>query len=330
LPSLTALRALEAAGRRRSLTGAAQELNVSIGAISRHISLLEAHFGRPLLRRLKSGVEPTPECAEYLRSLALAFDEIDAASNRLAAGDLGRPLRIWFYSTFTTEWLASRLPAFRAAYPDIPLDFTLSTRDARWRDEDFDLALTVNPPAGPEFASTELFETRFALVCAPALQARLAAGTPLDLTGQTLLVAPNEIGFWRDVLAAIDAPPLEEQSCLRFESLSLTYQAARGGGGIALGNLFIIADDLASGRLVLPFEPVFTVELPHLLVSRKSRRSHTPLTTFRNWLISEAAASEAALAPILARHSSRIVKHRVPLARSVPASSRPAPRSSRG
>ena len=309
LPSLTALRALEAAGRRRSLTAAARELGVSVGAISRQITLLEAHFGRPLLRRLKSGVEPTPECAGYLRSLVVAFDEIDAASNRLASlSNLGGALRVSFYSTFTTEWLASRLPTFRAAHPDVQLEFTLSTRDVRWRDEDFDLALTANPPTGPGFTGTKLFDTRLALVCAPALGRLLASRAPFDLAGQTLLVAPREIRLWNHVLTAIKAPPLEEQSCLRFESLSLTYQTARGGGGIALGNLFMIADDLASGRLVLPFDSIFSIELPHLLITRQSRRGRTALTTFRSWLAAEAAATETVLSPIMARHSLEVAE----------------------
>ena len=302
LPSLNALRALEAAGRRGSLTAASQELGVSVGAISRHIQLLEAHFGRTLLRRQPSGVEPTPECAAYLRSLAEAFGEIDAASHRLASDRrLSRALRLRFYSSFTTEWLAPRLPEFRALHPDILLDFTLSTLDAQWRDDDFDMALTGMPPENSEFRRGKLFDVRIALVCAPGL---LADGAPwpgaAGLSGQTLLVAPREAALWRALLSAIGAPPLEEHTHMWFDSLSLTVQAARGGGGIALGNLFMIADDLRERRLVLPLARTFHVEAPHYLVTRRARCDNHSLTAFRAWIMDKAQTCADHLATMLA------------------------------
>lgn len=289
LPSLNALRALEAAGRRGSLSAAAKELGVSVGAISRHISLLEGHFGRTLLRRRPSGVEATPDCAGYLRVLERAFDDIDKASHNLAT-ERGRTntLRLRFYSTFTTEWLSARLGSFRARHPDIRLDFNLSIKDAEWRDDDFDMALTGRAPASEEFRSDRLFDTYLALICAPG---SLPAGPRLhqdDILRQTLLTSPRETHLWGPLLTALDIPTHGDQAQIVFDSLSMTYQAARQGAGIALGNLFMVTHDLEERRLTIATDKVFAVSLPHYIVTRRGRADSPALAAFRTWLLEEA------------------------------------------
>ena len=299
LPSLNALRAFEAAGRRGSLSAAAAELGVTVGAVSRHITLLEAHFGQPLLDRHPGGVRLTPDGAAYFRAVGSAFETIDAASRALAARGRSPALKLCFYTSFATEWLAPRLPAFRAAHPDVALDLTLATGETDW-DSDFDLAMTATPPPDDAFHRDLLFETRFALVCAPALlRAPDGIAAPADLERQTLLIAPRERPLWPDVLDAMGAAPFARQNVLEFESLSLTYQAARGCGGVALGNLFLLADDLLAGRLALPFDRVLKLALPHYLVSRRARLGNPMLTLFRRWLMDEAAHCEAMLDPVV-------------------------------
>lgn len=302
LPSLNALRAFEAAGRRGSLSGGAIELGVSVGAVSRHVALLEAHFGCALLERHRSGVRLTASGAAFLASITEAFDTIDRASRALAPRDRQRPLKLCFYTSFATEWLAPRLPAFRAAHPDVALELRLATSEADF-DSDFDLAMTATPPKDDRFYREELFDPGFALVCAPALITGPARITcPADLVSQTLLVAPRERDIWPVVLNALGAAAIASQRVLEFETLSLTYQAARGGAGVALGMLFLITDDLASGRLTLPFHTIMQMSLPHYLVIPRDRLAVPGLTAFRKWLMDEAAACSSALDHILSGH----------------------------
>lgn len=303
MPSLNALRALEAAGRRGSLSSAAKELGVSVGAVSRHITLLEGHFGRTLLRRQTSGVEPTADCAGYLASLGRAFEEIDTASHRVATErQSDSTLRLRFYSTFTTEWLSGRLPEFRALHPEIHLEFSLSIKDAAWRDDDFDMALTGRPPEGDEFRRDRLFETYLALVCSPVLLKDRQWMEPGELAREALLTSPRETELWCPLLKALRAPATVRQLSIGFDSLSMTYQAARRGAGIALGNLFLIADDLRERRLVVPINQVFAAHLPHYVVTRRGRPDSPALTAFRNWLLNATHAAEAELAALLHRH----------------------------
>jgi len=289
LPSLNALRAFEAAGRCGSLTGAAHELKVSVAAISRHVALLEAHFGRPLLRRHRTGVDPTADGAAYLREIGRAFDVIDGASRALA--DVATPdrLNLRFYTTFTTEWLAPRLPAFRAAHGDIELDFALSTRDADLRSDAFDLALTAVRPTSPDLHVDRLFEMVVTLVCAPELGASIKGVD--DLAAQTLLFSRREIPMWNSLLAELGLPPLGACRRLEFDALSLTFQAARNGGGVALGNIFFLADDMRKNKMVAPLDLCLRFEVPHYLVCRSARLTDPAVAQFREWILGESAAT---------------------------------------
>ena len=298
LPSLNALRAFEAAGRLGSLTAAAQELRVSVAAISRHVTLLEAHFGQRLLRRHRLGVEPTPPGAAYLAEIGAAFTRIGEASDALDDARAGRQLKVRFYTTFATEWLAPRLPAFRAAHPEIALDLSVALHDGDVRE--VDLALSAMPPRSAGLHMDRLFETVVTLVCTPELRAGSPPlESPADLSRHTLLAAPRERRLWRPMLAALGQPPLEQMPRLEFESLSLTLQAARGGGGVALANLFFVMDDIRAGRLIAPFDMAMRLDVPHLLISREDRQRDRSLSAMRGWLIAEAARTTAQMEAFL-------------------------------
>src|SRR5215475_8462700 len=79
LPPLNALRAFEALGQCGSLSGAAERLNVTHGAISKQIKLLEGHLSIQLITRSGRGVELTAEGRRLMDRLTHAFGQLDAA-----------------------------------------------------------------------------------------------------------------------------------------------------------------------------------------------------------------------------------------------------------
>lgn len=83
LPTLNAVRAFEAAGRHGSFTGAADELNVTHAAISRHVRGLEKQLGVQLFRNIARGVELTEDGKSYLDDVRPALDQISDASDNL-------------------------------------------------------------------------------------------------------------------------------------------------------------------------------------------------------------------------------------------------------
>ena len=78
LPSLNALAAFEAAARHLSLTKAAEELNVTPGAISKQVRMLEDELGSPLFLRRHRALELTREGETMAAALREGFERISS------------------------------------------------------------------------------------------------------------------------------------------------------------------------------------------------------------------------------------------------------------
>ncbi|MFD1809968.1 LysR family transcriptional regulator [Gemmobacter lanyuensis] len=94
LPSLNALAAFEAVARHLNLTRAAEELNVTPGAVSKQIRHLEDELGHQLLRRHSNGVSLTTEGEAVATSLHDAFDRISATLKSVRAAGKRRRYRL--------------------------------------------------------------------------------------------------------------------------------------------------------------------------------------------------------------------------------------------
>ena len=121
---MNALRAFEAVGRHLSFTRAAQELNVTHGALSRQVRLLEEWLGQPLFERGNRRISLTERGADYLSDVGAAFDRIAAATARQFKRDERRLLQVNAMATFTLADTAAILlsawpPEHRGASHDI-------------------------------------------------------------------------------------------------------------------------------------------------------------------------------------------------------------------
>jgi DNA-binding transcriptional LysR family regulator len=129
IPSMSALLALEATARHRSVTLAAAELGVTQAAVSRHIGALEGELGQSLFVRRHRAIDPTPTCLALTASLADSFTAIGRSIDAARLGDRPREITIGTTLAFSSLWLMPRLNAFRAAVPMAKI--RLLARDSR-------------------------------------------------------------------------------------------------------------------------------------------------------------------------------------------------------
>ena len=83
LPPLNAARAFESAARNNSFTGAAEELRVSQGAVSRHVGCLEQWLQVKLFTRVHRGVELTPQGKAFYNVTKSALDLLESGAAQL-------------------------------------------------------------------------------------------------------------------------------------------------------------------------------------------------------------------------------------------------------
>ncbi len=198
LPSTQALACFEAAARHESYTRAAQELNLTQGAVSRQVIALEGQLGVQLFRRTRHGVALTDAGRQYARQvtrwlLALRQGTLDV----MALSGAGGGISLAAVPTFATRWLLPRLPLLAREHPDITVHVDVRTRPFLFADTTYDAALLAATPAQiaqwPGVQAQWLLHEDIVPVCSPALLGRAARRGPLliadELARGALVVA---------------------------------------------------------------------------------------------------------------------------------------------
>lgn len=297
LPSLNALRALEAAARLGSLTRAAAELHVTPSAVRHQIRALEEEVGRPLLRRDGAGVAPTEHCLGALAHLRRAFDALADAGRSLHSPSRAPVLRVSAVPSFISAWLIPRLEGFHARRPEVKVQIDTNPHPTDFAREGVDLAVRYGLGGYPGHFEHRLFRERYFPVCAPYL---LTGSEPLaepgDLARHTLLhdaVRPR-VGWpvWHDWLAAAGVlDRVDPESGTHYTMALFAFQAAAACQGVALGTTVLTMDMLAAGSLVKPFELELPTDYGYHIVCPPEHRQRPHVAAFIEWLLDEAGAT---------------------------------------
>ncbi len=290
LPSLNGLRAFEAAARHLSFTQAASELNVTQTAISHQIRRLEEELGIRLFVRKNRALALTPEAREYLPGIRAAFNDLRLATDRLLRKDDDNVLTISTLASLAAKWLLPRLSAFQEAHPDIDVRITTSTGLVDFRSGDVDAAIRYGRGHWPGLRAAWLMADEMFPVCSPALlTGKRPLRSPEDLRDHVLLHNTNNGDDWRLWLTAAGLPPdISKQPGLTFDMIFMTVQAAIDAMGVAVGRTSYVQDDIAKGRLVVPFEIALPADAGFYLVSPEGAPDSPKLRAFRQWLIASA------------------------------------------
>jgi LysR family transcriptional regulator, glycine cleavage system transcriptional activator len=288
LPSLNGLRAFEAAARHLSFTAAASELNVTQTAISHQIRRLEAELGIRLFVRQNRSLTLTAEAREYLPGIRAAFNDLRLATDRLLRKEDDRVLTVSTLASFAAKWLLPRLSSFQQAHAEIDVRITSSTSLVDFRRDDVDAAIRYGRGHWPGLRADWLTADELFPVCSPELlKGSKPLECPKDLAHYTLLHTSG--GYdddWRLWLTAAGLPSdISTQRGLSFDLILMTVQAAIDGLGVALGRTTYVQDDIAKGRLVVPFKIALPADAGFYLVSPQARAESPKLSAFRKWLL---------------------------------------------
>ncbi len=289
LPPLNPLHAFEAAARHGSFTRAAEELQVTQSAVSRQVAVLEGFLRQRLFRRDRHGIRLTAEGRAYHAEISPAFLRIAGATQRLLAIADHRPIRLRSYSTFATRWLLPRLPRFHEAHPGTEVVLSTGIAPIDFDREDVDLAIQFGAGGWPGLDQRKLIADVIQPVCSPKLlRRRTAPRTLADLARCTLLHTKYRRNDWQDWLRAVGGPDIAAGG-MALPGSVLAYQAAMEGLGIAMGQLPMLRQELASGVLVTLFEPLAR-PLAHYAVWPARQTPDHRMRAFLDWLEQEAAS----------------------------------------
>ncbi len=291
---LNALRAFEAAGRLSSFSRAAQELRVSHSTVSHHVRGLEKALGVALFARRDRSVVLTDTGATLLPVLTKSFRAIATALNDLQPAARTTALRVTVTPSIANQWLVPNLRRFRAKYPGIDVQLSSSLDLADFGRDRFDIGIRAGAGDWPGFNSELLMPIHMTPLCSPGL---LADGADLNdlesLRHYTLIHADVAVGSpieseWRAWLLAAGADDVDCSGGLSFHDPGLALQAAVDGLGIAMGYVELARRELATGKLVAPFESRIAHPWSYYIVTADDRPDSEQASVFREWLRTEA------------------------------------------
>ncbi len=289
LPSISALLAFEAVARLGSATAAAQELSLTQSAISRQLKTLEDQLDVALIRREGRQLRLTDAGQAYVSKVRDILNRLAQASVSARTNPGGGALNLAILPAFGMHWLAPRLRDFAQRHPEVTVN--LSTRLKRFaiQDSPFDAAIHFGHEDWPGVQYLPLMPETVVPVCAPDLLTaplRHAA----DMLAHPLLHLETRPRGWARWLAAlgVEADP---PAGMVFDQFSTMAQAAIHGLGVALLPTFFADPYLKDGQLMLASTQTTQSIGSYYLVWPDSRTDGAALTSFRDWLTTQAEQS---------------------------------------
>ncbi|HTN32356.1 MAG TPA: LysR family transcriptional regulator [Pseudomonas sp.] len=285
LPPLNALRAFESVARLGSMKGAADELHVTHGAISRQLANLEQALGVALLEKEGRGVKLTDAGARLGSVASEAFERVAAVCAELQHQAAEAPFVLGCPGSLLARWLIPRLDRLQRELPELRLQLSASEGELDPRRADLDATLWfAEPPWPADVAVFELAVERIGPVLSPhhPRAAQLSAAKPDALLNEALLHTVSRPQAWPAWLRSQRLEPEQLRLGQGFEHLYYLLEAALAGLGVAIAPQQLVADDLASGRLLAPWGFVQTPARLALWVPR--RRLDRRAERLADWL----------------------------------------------
>lgn len=288
---LAKLRVFDAAARHKNFVQAGLELGMTQGAVSRHIKSLEARLGSSLFVRGPRGVSLTESgdlLADYVRR---AFDELATGLQRLGRPKRRATLAVIVPRSFAWRVLAPRIGSFVRQYPWIDLRVDTHRYYANIGHEPGDVAIGLGNGKWSDLAAERLSTETVFPVCTPSISPAMPPLIPTaDFFRRHTLLHYAERTHWKPWLEAAKLDPKLGSSGPSFSETALLLAAAEAGQGIGIARMTLVADALARGIRVRPFEVQIEDGFDYFLLIRRNDRHKPTVKAFCDWLRGEMAA----------------------------------------
>jgi LysR family glycine cleavage system transcriptional activator len=297
LPPLISLRSFEAVARQLSFSKAAEELNVTPGAVSQQIRAFEERLGVKLFNRTRRSVALTQAAARMLPDIQAGLDLLSRACSNRSVPLGERTVTISVAPSFASKWLLPRLSSFYDQHADIDLRISATVELADFERDGIDFAIRLGHGRYPGLHAEPLFAEALTPLCSPGiLKGKGRLKTPDDLAKHriihdTSIPGQGEHSAWEKWLALAGAKHVSARRGARFTLAELAMQAAIDGTGVALGRLVLAEGDLAAGRLVRPFKTVLPLDVSYFLVRSEKVAPRSEMMRFRDWLFNSLGKS---------------------------------------
>lgn len=244
--NLNSLRVFACVARHCNLQRAADELNLTRGAVSQRIKQLEIDLGVILLERQARGVTLTLEGARCREAVDKALATLETMLTEL--GQEGGQITLHLGSSTAAKWLMPRMKHFATRFPRISLRTEVHTQQLSRDLARNEIAIWPGKASDPKpFQNARLLtDIRLVAVCGPDFP---RPNWPMEL--EAVLTLPLLQDAHRTWEALIEATGHRARhKLLNFDRSALALDAAIEGHGVAIAPTYMVESDVLRKRLV--------------------------------------------------------------------------------
>jgi len=299
LPPMRSIQAFEAVARCGGVSAAAEDLGVSPGAISQQIRNVEAALDVRLLERRGRSLALTAWGRIYYEHVRNAFEQLRAAQDALHRERSKPGITLSAPPSLAIRWLRPLLQQWQATHPGAAVLLVGAEDEASLAEERIDFRITYGDDVRRYARHAELFVDSVVPVCAPSLLENRAIRTAADILDGPLIDIEWDVRHqpppsWNDWAHAVGQPPRPSAGALRFSLSSAAIDAAIHGGGFALGQSSMIAEEVANGRLIIPIDHRLAMPEAYFLAWEQASLDRPFCRKFRTFLATAARRQTAA------------------------------------
>lgn len=300
LPPMRALQVFEAVARCGSMSAASDELGVSSGAISQQIHNLEVAMGTRLFERRGRSLELSHWGRMYYNRIGFAFDQLRKAQEAVLLARSKAGLVVSALPSLAIRWFRPLLQSWRDANPGAGVRLIGTDEEVDFAEEQIDFRLSYGSAVRRYSHYVELFVDRVVPVCSPAFLERHPVQAPGDILDCPLIDIQWDIRHqpppsWSDWAHSVGLDAPKTPSDLAFSLSSVAIDAAVNGDGFVLGQIAMIAEDLATGRLVAPIDRRLRMPESYFLAWQRSALDRPSGAEFRTFIVAAARRHAAIL-----------------------------------
>ena len=238
-----------------SMSRAAEALELSNAAASRHLSALEERLGARLVERNTRRLYLTDTGQEFFARAKAILAELKDAESAVNATSLNPSgvLRIAASLSFSLHHIAPLLREYRQRYPNVTVHVESANRYLDIIDNNIDVAIrTREMEPDSNITIRRLAETRRVLTASPRYLAQHGIPKTLDelqhhhMLIYTLANNPNELRFTKGG----QTTAMSFKGVLEANDGQILRVAALDGMGILVQPSYIVYEDIVAGRLV--------------------------------------------------------------------------------
>jgi DNA-binding transcriptional LysR family regulator len=235
----------------QNLSAVGAELCLTPGTISKRIQALEDELSVRLFDRTTRSIRITDEGLSFFAHVQTILAELDLAC--ASVGDkVARPkgrLKISAPATLARLFIAPAMSTFMRRYGEIDIHVNLTDRIVNLQDEGYDVAIRTGVLSDSTLIAKRLADDRQVVVAAPAyLAANGMPEAPSDLARHVCLVL-GDTSAW-SFQSRGESESVRVSGRMRSNSGELLHFAALAGDGVLRTSELLVAEDIASGRLV--------------------------------------------------------------------------------